>query len=138
MERIKADCIFCKIVKGKLPCYKVYENKDFMAFLGIRPLNPGHTLVIPKQHFRWVWDVPDIAGYFKIVKKIANAIKKALNTDRVISLVIGEEVEHAHVWLVPRFENDGHPRGWLNLSNVKKISKDEMLAIAKKIKSSVR
>jgi len=129
-----ADCIFCKIVKNEIPCYKIYEDKEFLAFLDINPRNPGHTLIIPKEHYRWVWDVPDIGFYYKIVGKIANAIKKALKTDFVVSLVIGEEVPHAHVWLVPRFKDDGHGNS-INISNIKQIPKEDMEKIAKKIKN---
>ena len=129
-----ADCIFCKIVKNEIPCYKIYEDKEFLAFLDINPRNPGHTLIIPKKHYKWVWDVPDIGSYYKIVGKIANAIKKALKTDFVVSLVIGEEVPHAHVWLVPRFKDDGHDNS-INISNIKQIPKEDMEKIAKKIKN---
>jgi len=129
-----ADCIFCKIVKNEIPCYKIYEDKEFLAFLDINPRNPGHTLIIPKKHYRWVWDVPNINSYYKVVGKIANAIKKALKTDFVVSLVIGEEVPHAHVWLVPRFKDDGHGNS-INISNIKQIPKEEMKKIAEKIKN---
>ena len=129
-----ADCIFCKIVKNEIPCYKIYEDKEFLAFLDINPRNPGHTLIIPKKHYRWVWDVPNINSYYKVVGKIANAIKKALKTDFVVSLVIGEEVSHAHVWLVPRFKDDGHDNS-INISNIKQIPKEEMEKIAEKIKN---
>jgi histidine triad (HIT) family protein len=96
------SCIFCKIVRGEVPAEKVYENDEFLAFLDIRPLAPGHTLVIPKQHYRWVWDVPNIGAYFETVKKIARALQKAFGSvDEVHSKVIGEEVPHAHVWLYP-------------------------------------
>lgn len=132
-----SDCIFCKIVKGEIPCYNVYEDDSFFAFLDIKPRNLGHTLVIPKKHYRWVWDVENIGEYFVIVKKIANAIKKALNTDFVVSLVIGEEIEHAHVWLVPRYENDGHGAA-INLDNIKEVSEEEMKEIAEKIKSFLK
>lgn len=129
-------CIFCKIIAGKIPSYKVYEDENFFAFLDIRPLNSGHTLVIPKKHYRWVWDVENIGEYFKVIKRIANAIKKALNTDYVVSLVFGEEVPHAHVWLVPRFENDGHG-GAIDLKNIKTIDEEEMKNIAEKIKKEL-
>ena len=128
------DCIFCKIINGDIPCYKVYEDENFLAFLDITPLNPGHTLIIPKKHFRWVWDVPNLGDYYEVVGKIANALKKAFNTDYVVSLVFGEEVPHAHVWLVPRFENDGHG-GAIKLDNIKKLSKDEIEESAEKIKA---
>ncbi|MCK5320580.1 HIT family protein [Candidatus Parcubacteria bacterium] len=133
------ECLFCKIANKELPCYKVYEDKDFLAFLDIRPLNPGHVLVIPKKHFRWVWDVPvkndnslNISEYYIIVSKIANAIKKAFNTDYVVSLVLGEEVAHAHVWLIPRLKNDGHGTA-IDLKNIKKLSDREMTEAQGKI-----
>jgi len=130
------DCVFCKIVKGEIPSYKVYEDEKFIAFLDIKPRNPGHTLVIPKEHFRWVWDVPYLGEYFEVVGKIANAIRKAMNTQWVVALVIGEEVPHAHIWLIPRFKNDGHG-GSIELSNIKEISKEEMEKIAQKIKEEI-
>ena len=71
------NCIFCKIIKGDIPSHKVYEDENYFAFLDIRPLNPGHTLVIPKKHYRWVWDVENIGEYYEITSKIANAIKKS-------------------------------------------------------------
>ncbi len=95
------DCIFCKIVSGEIPAHKVYEDDTFLAFLDIRPLSPGHTLVIPKKHYRWVWDTENIGDYFKIVQKTALAQQKAFGTDEVHSKVVGEEVPHAHVWVFP-------------------------------------
>lgn len=95
------DCIFCKIVKGEIPAHKVYENDAFLAFLDIRPKSPGHTLVIPKDHTRWVWDVPNFAEYFEIARKIALAERKAFGTELIQSKVYGEEVPHAHVWVFP-------------------------------------
>ena len=65
------DCIFCKIVKGEIPCFKVYEDENFLGFLDINPLNPGNSLLIPKEHYRWVIDVPKFGQYFEIAKKIA-------------------------------------------------------------------
>ena len=95
------SCIFCKIVKGEIPSYKVYEDENFLAFLDIRPLGPGHTQVIPKAHHRFVWDVPNAGEYFEIVKKIALAQKKAFGADIVRSQIYGEEVHHAHIWVWP-------------------------------------
>lgn len=119
------DCVFCKIVAGKTPSYKIYEDNDFLAFLDIRPLNPGHTLIIPKKHYRWVWDVPNIGKYYEVVGKIANATRRAFDTDWVVSFVSGDEIPHAHVWLVPRFEGDGHG-GSIDLKNFKEVSEEEM------------
>lgn len=75
-----------------------------MAFLDIRPLSPGHTLVIPKHHYRWVWDVPNTGAYFDVVKKIALAQKKAFNQDAILIKIVGEEVHHAHIWVYPHPE----------------------------------
>ena len=65
------ECIFCKIVAGELPSYKVYEDANFLAFLDIYPRTKGHTLVIPKKHYQWVYDVPEFGKYWEIAKKIA-------------------------------------------------------------------
>lgn len=93
------DCIFCKIVRKEIPAHIVFENDEHLAFLDIRPLSAGHTLVIPKTHHRFVWDVENIAGYFIVVQKIAKALQKVSGTDEVFMKVIGEEVPHAHVWI---------------------------------------
>ncbi len=101
------NCIFCKIVAREIPAHIVYEDDEYLAFLDIRPTSPGHTLVIPKTHHRWVWDVPNIGQYFTIVQKIALAQKKAYSTEIVMSKIVGEEVPHAHVWLFPPSEVPG-------------------------------
>jgi histidine triad (HIT) family protein len=107
------DCIFCKIVKGEIPSYKVYEDANFMAFLDINPLAPGHVQVIPKAHYRWVWDLPagrqaspNAGEYFEVVRKIALAQKKAFGVDMIRSQVYGEEVAHAHIWVWPEVKGD--------------------------------
>ncbi len=98
---MEPNCIFCKIVAGEIPAHKVYEDPDFLAFLDIRPLSPGHTLVIPKVHHRWVWDVAETGRYFEVAKKIALAQRKAFATEMILSKVYGEEVPHAHIWVYP-------------------------------------
>ncbi len=132
------NCIFCKIAKGEIPSYKVYEDNDFIAFLDITPRNKGHTLLVTKKHFRWVWDVDDKTTEKQgiVLKNIANALKKAFNTDFVVSFVIGEEVPHAHIHLVPRFSDDGHG-ALIDLKNIKQISKEEMQSIAEKIRKEL-
>lgn len=91
------NCIFCKIVKNESPGYKFYEDNEFMGFLSIHPLNKGHAVIIPKKHYRWVWDYPEIGRYFEIVQKIVVAMKKALDTDFVMWAEVEDEVYHAHV-----------------------------------------
>ncbi len=127
-----SDCVFCKIIKDEIPCYKVYEDDNFLAFLDAAPVNPGHVLVISKKHIRWVWDAENIGEYYKVVQKVANAEKKAFNTDFVVSVVIGEEVPHAHVHLVPRFKDDGHGDS-LKFDLKKKFSEQEEKDFQKKI-----
>lgn len=95
------NCIFCKIVAGEIPAHKVYEDENFLAFLDINPQSPGHTQVIPKKHYRWVWDHPDIGKYFAVVQKIAKALQKAFGNEMIWSRAMGDEVFHAHVWLYP-------------------------------------
>jgi len=95
------QCIFCKIVQGKIPAYKIYEDESFLVFLDIRPISPGHALVISKSHHRWVWDVPAIGTYMEVVQKIVQAERKAFKTEAIFSKIIGEEVPHAHIWIYP-------------------------------------
>jgi len=104
---MEKSCIFCKIVKKEIPAHIVYEDENFLAFLDINPQTPGHTQVIPKKHFRWVWDLPNVGEYFEVVGKIALAQRKAFKTDWVISKVVGDEIHHAHVWVFPANNAEG-------------------------------
>jgi histidine triad (HIT) family protein len=104
------NCIFCKIVKGDIPSHKVYEDDNFLAFLDIHPQSPGHTQVIPKEHHRWVWDVPNAGEYFEVARKVAKAQMKAFNTDFILSKVVGDEVPHAHIWIFPNNKVEGDPK----------------------------
>ena len=100
------DCVFCKIIKKEIPCTKIYEDEKYLAFLDINPVGPGHTQVIPKKHYRWVWDVPNVGEFFEVARKIALAQKKAFNADMVRSQVYGEEIPHAHIWVWPEVVGD--------------------------------
>jgi len=95
--------IFSKIVAGEIPCYKIAENDKFFAFFDISPLVPGHTLVIPKKEEDYIFDISDadLAEMVVFAKKIAVAIKKAIPCKKVGVAVIGLEVPHAHIHLVP-------------------------------------
>ena len=130
------DCIFCKIIGEDISPHKVYEDDRYIAFFDIRPLNPGHTLVIPKKHYENVWDVEDIGGYFEVVRKIAVAIGKAFDSKYVLSSIIGELVPHAHVHLLPKMPDDGHGDG-INFKKVKEYSEDELDGFADKIKGAL-
>jgi histidine triad (HIT) family protein len=95
--------IFSKIVSGEIPCYKIAENGQFLAFLDINPLKKGHTLVIPKREVDYIFDLSDeeLAGLMVFARKVALAIGKAIPCKRVGVAVIGLEVPHAHIHLVP-------------------------------------
>jgi len=100
-----SDCIFCKIVKGELPCYKVYEDEDFLGFLDIYPVVKGHTLLIPKTHYRWTYDVPSFGDYWQVVLEITKAIQKVLKPNW-ISYGTHGLIPHAHIHILPR---EGEP-----------------------------
>jgi histidine triad (HIT) family protein len=101
------NCIFCKIVAGEIPPHKIYEDEKFLAFLDINPRSPGHTQVIPKDHHRWVWDVPNAGEYFEVARKIAVAQQKAFNVSQIHSKIEGADVPHAHIWVFPGSEISG-------------------------------
>ncbi|MDO8589767.1 MAG: HIT domain-containing protein [bacterium] len=113
------NCVFCKIVSGEIPSHKVYEDENFLAFLDINPQSPGHTQVVTKKHHRWVWDVPNAGEYFEVVKKIALAQQKAFGTDFILSKIIGDEVEHAHIWVFPDPSVSGNAKDFV--ANSEKI-----------------
>lgn len=95
--------IFTKIVNGEIPCYKVAESKDYLAFLDIRPLAIGHTLVIPKRELDYIFDMGDeeLAGLMLFAKKVAKALRPHVTCSRIGVSVIGLEVPHTHVHLIP-------------------------------------
>lgn len=100
------DCIFCKIVAGKIPCHKIHENEDFLAFLDIKPFTEGHTLIIPKTHYRWTYDVPNFTEFWKFAQETTKLIQNKLNPLFLTYLTMGNEVPHAHIHLLPRYDND--------------------------------
>lgn len=105
---MEKDCIFCKIARKEVSAHIVYEDENFMAFLDINPQTPGHVQVIPKEHYRWVWDVPNIGEYFEITRKIALAQRKAFKTEWILCRIIGDEQPHAHIWVFPAGDAEGN------------------------------
>ncbi len=108
------DCIFCKIVKGEIPSAKVHEDETMCAFLDINPINPGHTLIIPKRHMENLHDMheEEIQHAFGLISKIAKAIVVGVQADGFnIGMnngkAAGQVVMHAHIHIIPRFANDG-------------------------------
>jgi histidine triad (HIT) family protein len=125
--------IFTKIINGEIPCFKVAESKDYFAFLDIRPLTKGHTLVVPKVEVDYIFDLDNecFVGLQLFSKIVAEAIQKSVDCKRVGIAVIGLEVPHAHIHLIP-INNMNE----MNFSNPKlDLSKSEMQAISDKIKS---
>jgi histidine triad (HIT) family protein len=123
--------IFTRIINGEIPSYKVAEDENYFAFLDINPLKQGHTLVIPKKEIDYIFDLDDqlLAGMILFSKKVASAIKKAYPCNRVGMAVLGLEVPHAHIHLVPMDSmND------INFRNPKlKFSQEEFLETAANI-----
>jgi histidine triad (HIT) family protein len=105
------NCIFCKIIKKEIPCTKVYEDKNFLAFLDIQPVSDGHLLIIPKKHIVWMQDTNDetICEIFKLAKKLMLAIKKGIGCDYVQLSIVGKDVPHFHIHLIPRYLKDNLP-----------------------------
>ena len=115
--------IFTKIVKGEIPSYKIFEDEHFYAFLDINPMAKGHTLVIPKKEVDYLFDIDDemLKEMIVLSKKIAKAIEKAIECNRVGVMVVGLEVPHAHIHLIP-IQSEGD----MNLSNKRvELSKEE-------------
>lgn len=110
---LSEDCIFCKIVNGQIPSKIVYENDTNIAFLDIRPISIGHTVVIPKKHYSTIETLPEteVANLFKVVKRVASLIYKKLDIDGYNIVqnnhkAAGQIVEHSHVHIIPRHEGD--------------------------------
>ncbi|OGJ05403.1 hypothetical protein A2467_01635 [Candidatus Nomurabacteria bacterium RIFOXYC2_FULL_36_8] len=117
------DCIFCKIVNKEIPCYKVWENENFLVFLDIIPINAGHILIIPKKHNEEVFKLEDdlYNEIFQIAKKLSEHLRKATEAKKIGMLIIGFDINHAHLHLVPL--NKGKE---LNPERAKKASTDEL------------
>jgi len=127
--------IFTKIVAGEIPSYKIAENDKYYAFLDINPMSKGHTLVIPKREEDYIFDLAEneTAEIAVFAQKIAKAIDKAMNCKRVAMIVLGLEVPHAHIHLVPiNSESDVDFR-----KEKIKLTKEEFEAIAENIKNEL-
>lgn len=133
------DCVFCKIVAHELPSETLYETEDILAFLDIKPINPGHALVIPKKHFESIHDTPDelMAKIILVSKKIANVIQQTLGAEGVnIAMnngkAAGQIVFHAHIHVMPRYSKDA-----FKLWTGKDYKNGEKEVIANKIKEGM-
>ena len=131
---MEQECIFCKISKGEIPSAKVYEDEKFSVFLDIKPVSDGHLLIIPKKHIIWMQEADDeiISKIFKLTKKMMLALKKGLPCDYVQMSVVGNEIPHFHIHLIPRHYGD-------NFRNfpTKEYKKGQEEVITKKIKEAI-
>lgn len=127
--------IFSKIVKGEIPAYKVAEDENYLAFLDIFPVAKGHTLVIPKKEVDYIFDLEDdlFLGLQAFAKKVAIGLKKAIPCQKVGILVLGLEVPHAHIHLIP-MQNEGD---LLNFSKKMKLSNEEFQEIKELISKNI-
>lgn len=130
------DCLFCKIINGEVSSYKVYEDDETLAFLDINPVNKGHTLVVPKKHYKNLYETPDdvLAKLMSVVKKLATSIKGSLDADGTnIEMhndeIAGQLIEHTHIHIIPRFNGDN-----LSLWPRKQYGEGEIEETVEKIK----
>jgi histidine triad (HIT) family protein len=114
-----ADCIFCKIVAGQIPCTRIYEDASVLAFMDINPISPGHTLVVPKKHYEAITEMPadEAAALYRPIPALAAAVKAALKAEALNVLqnngrAAGQAVDHLHVHLIPRWVGDGLGFRW--------------------------
>ena len=131
------SCIFCKIVRKQAPASIIYEDEAVMVFLDIRPLNIGHTLIIPKAHYVDIFDIPQnlLSQVHKISKQVSFAVKKATSADGISIIqqngkAAGQDIFHLHVHVVPRFEGQKLP----HFSDLKEVERAKLDEMAKKIK----
>lgn len=127
--------IFTKIVQGEIPCHKIAESDDFLAFLDINPLAKGHTLVIPKKEVNYLFDLEDglLSNILLFARKVAKALEAAVPCERIGVTVIGLEVPHAHVHLIP-ISNIGD----MNFERPKlTVSHEELAELAAKIREKL-
>ena len=99
------DCIFCKIIAGTIPSEKAHhEDERVVSFLDIHPVRPGHTLVVPEAHYQWFWELPDDLAndLFKVARKLALKLKEETGADYVQLSIVGKDVPHVHMHLIPR------------------------------------
>ena len=126
--------IFTKIIKGEIPCYKIAEDDNFLAFLDVNPNAKGHTLCVPKKEINKIFDMDDelYLGLMAFSKKVAIALEKTVPCKRIGMAVIGLEVPHAHVHLIPLNEMDE-----MRFKNKVSMTKEEFEALAKQIQANM-
>jgi histidine triad (HIT) family protein len=116
------DCIFCKIIKGEIPSYKIAESDKFYAFLDITQFTKGHTLVIPKDHHEFIWDIPNVGEYFEFVQEVGNHFRE-IGYKYIDTLTMGRQVPHSHIHVIP---HNGESNEWADaLSGIVRLQTEE-------------
>lgn len=128
------DCIFCQVIAGKSPSYKIYEDDLFVGILDIFPTTRGHSLLLSKKHFKWVHEVPEFGHYWETALKLEKAIEKALKPKWVQYITHGL-IPHAHIHVLPRYDDVGS--GFFPREKIIKPSDEEMKKIAAAIKKHI-
>ncbi len=125
------DSIFTKIIKGEIPCHKVYEDDEIFGFLDINPAQPGHTLIVPKKQVEFIWDLDDDTYHalMDVAKKLALRLKEVLGVPYIGEQIIGVDVPHAHLHLIPFSD----PATWTKPHHVDNPDHAQMAELAKKI-----
>ena len=129
------DCIFCKIAQNTAPNYRLYEDDDFAGFLDIFPVSKGHSVLIPKKHVRWTYDVENFGEYWEAAKKVSVKIQKALGASWMQFVTHGQ-IPHAHIHIIPRFDPIETAPAVLNAGKTLSLSTEEMVEIHQKITSA--
>jgi histidine triad (HIT) family protein len=131
------DTVFGKIIRGEIPATKVYEDDAFLALLDINPVAKGHTLLIPKKHYVWIHETPDdlVAAIFIKAKELINAMRKGIPCDFVQIGVVGDEIPHLHIHLIPRFK--GQNTEQTSRPHIPYASAEEKQEYAEKIKKGL-
>lgn len=140
MRAMSKNCIFCKIVCKEVDASLVYEDKDAIAFLDIRPVSEGHTLVIPKAHYETIFDIPEdlLVHLYKITKKMASVIKKIVKADGISIIqqngrAANQEIFHLHVHIIPRFDGKKLP----NFSKLENVNREKLDQLAHEIRKTL-
>ncbi len=141
VKLMSENCIFCKIVCREAEASIVYEDAEVLAFMDIRPVQPGHTLVIPKQHYVDLFDTPEqlIASTHQVTKKVAAAVKAATHADGISIIqqngkAAGQDIFHLHIHIIPRFEGQKMP----HFSELKTVTRESLDKNATAIKQLLR
>ncbi len=131
-----SECIFCKLIKSEIPSYKIYEDEKYLAFLDISQIVDGHTLLIPKKHVRWVWDIDDLGEFYGVAKKIVKKMQQVSGEETVMTVTIGDMVAHAHLHLLPKTEGniDKVLSSWVEAMKARKIDPEKMKELVGKYK----